>query len=306
MKNTIIVIGLIVILAGGVYFYLSGNDINTTDINQNNNTNEAVTVPIETNINTNSMNNTNTSTKDLNEPGLVAHWKFDEESGNNAMDSVSNKSEVVIGGATWESGKIGNALYFDGVDDYVDLSQSINDLSNLDQGTIAFWFKYNSILDSQPIMPILHFGIDDETDQSNMFIIEIGHGGTESNGLTLDSSNKKLYVTWIKDNQEPFLCFDTNENLAENTWHHFAVTVGPDGNTGYLNGVELDSRDYNFGTSSDQSFFSSIPVQKQLTLGLGRTHHEISPEFINFKGYLDDVRIYNQPLSVLEIKELVN
>lgn len=304
MKNIILIIAVIIVLAGGAYFYLSDSDENTANVNQNvnqnSNANKAESVATETNTNTSAL------IEDSSEPGLVAHWRLDEESGNSAMDSVSNKSEIVMGGATWESGKIGNALYLDGVDDYVDLSQSINNIGTLGQGTIALWFKYDSMLDSQPIMPILHFGIDNETDSSNMFIIEIGHGGTEGNGLTLDSSNKKLYVTWIKDNQEPFLCFDTNENLAEDIWHHFAVTVGPDGNTGYLNGIELDSRDYNFGTSSDQSFFSSIPVQKQLTLGLGRTHHEISPEFINFKGYLDDVRIYDRPLSEQEIKDLVD
>ena len=86
-----------------------------------------------------------------------------------------------------------------------------------------------------------------------IFIIEIGHFDEQSfmTGISPDPENKKMYVTWIKDNKDPFLCFDSNVNLEENKWHHFAAVIGPDGNTGYLDGVELTNRHYNFGNSKD-------------------------------------------------------
>jgi hypothetical protein len=51
--------------------------------------------------------------------GLVAYWSFDEGSGNIAYDSSGNGNHGTIYGAKWTSGKFGQALSFDGVDDYV-------------------------------------------------------------------------------------------------------------------------------------------------------------------------------------------
>jgi hypothetical protein len=50
--------------------------------------------------------------------GLVAHWRFDAESGAMAGDSVGD-CDGVVHGAAWCEGIIGEALYCDGIDDYV-------------------------------------------------------------------------------------------------------------------------------------------------------------------------------------------
>jgi len=241
------------------------------------------------------------------ESNLIAHWKFDEDSGAVASDFTGSYDGTVIGG-TWSEGKIDNALYFDGVDDYIQLPQNaIDDIGALTQGTIAFWYKYSSLLDAQTIMPLVYIGNEDIADQDSIFIIEIGHSETEAETLTTDPNNKNLYVTWtdLTTIVDPVLCYDTNENQQEDTWIHFTLVVGPDGNTGYINGVELDNRRYNFGTSADQMFLSEIPVKELFTIGYGKTHHQISPTFVYYKGYIDDLRIYNEPLSSDEIQVLV-
>ena len=150
-----------------------------------------------------------------------------------------------------------------------------------------------------------------------MFIIEIGHfkdafsgegfppSGYTGPSMDPDPTNKKLYVTWVKDNKDPFLCYDSNQNLAENKWYHFAAVVGPDGNTGYLNGVEMNNRHYNFGSASNPYFLDDIQNKKKLMIGHGRSVHTFSPDFVYFKGALDDFRVYNKPLSESGIKELV-
>ncbi len=51
--------------------------------------------------------------------GLVAHWKFDDGSGNTATDSAGTNNGTLIGNPTWTGGRIDGALSFDGVDDYV-------------------------------------------------------------------------------------------------------------------------------------------------------------------------------------------
>jgi hypothetical protein len=240
---------------------------------------------------------------------LVAYFTFDE----NADDIVSNFKGTMKGGEI-RPGKVGNALYLDGEGDYVELSEeALNSMGTLKQGTIAFWLNFNSILNKQAVMPIFYTGIlDKPTSKDNMFIIEIGHAaGTEDFSQdrryppgTPDPENKRIYATWIKDGQEPFLCSDSEVDIVENQWQHFAVVSGEDGNTLYLNGEEVRNRDYNFGHSTDKAFFNDIPVKEIMTIGYGRSHTWISPEFVYYKGLLDDFRVYDKPLTAEEIRNL--
>jgi hypothetical protein len=233
------------------------------------------------------------------DPSLIAYWKFDDD----VEDSVGDHDGTIIGGAVFKQGKVGQAIYLDGVDDYVDFP--LGEIDDLSKGTISFWFNYESLLDKQIVMPIFYFG-GDERDEDNIFIIEIGHfDETSYNEIKTDPNNKKLYVTWIKNNQEPFLCFDSNMNLEENKWHHFAVVVDSDGNTGYLNGIEMDNRHYNFGNSNNPSFLDDISGKTKFMLGYGRSSYMISSDFVYYKGYVDDLRVYNKALSSDEVKELV-
>ena len=52
--------------------------------------------------------------------GLVAHWDFDEGSGNVLHDKSGNGNDGRAHGAAWVKSGKGTALRFDGVDDYVD------------------------------------------------------------------------------------------------------------------------------------------------------------------------------------------
>ncbi len=53
--------------------------------------------------------------------GLVSYYRLDETSGSSAVDSFGSNSGSISGAAVNQSGKIGSAFNFDGVDDYVSL-----------------------------------------------------------------------------------------------------------------------------------------------------------------------------------------
>src|SRR3990167_8305115 len=75
--------------------------------------------------------------------GLAGHWKFDETSGTSASDSSGNNNTgTLTNGPTWTAGKIGGALSFDRVDDYVHIQQS-NILKPLSAITFTTWIKPN-------------------------------------------------------------------------------------------------------------------------------------------------------------------
>lgn len=68
--------------------------------------------------------------------GLLAEWKFDEGSGTTAADATGDGyNGTLIGGPTWVAGKQGDALSFDGIDDYVDIS----DISSMPLFSLSTW-----------------------------------------------------------------------------------------------------------------------------------------------------------------------
>jgi hypothetical protein len=72
--------------------------------------------------------------------GLIGHWTFDEGSGTTVADSSGNNNTgTLVNGPTWDTGKIGGALSFDGSDDYVDAS---NLSYNTDYPlTVSLWIQ---------------------------------------------------------------------------------------------------------------------------------------------------------------------
>jgi len=68
-----------------------------------------------------------------------AHWKFDEGSGPVAYDSAGINHGVIYG-PNWTTGAIGDALDFDGTDDYVEVPDS-NVLDITSEITLSAWIK---------------------------------------------------------------------------------------------------------------------------------------------------------------------
>ena len=78
-----------------------------------------------------------------NRGGPVAHWKMDEGNGTTTYDSSGNGNDGYFGSTTtsptWTTGKHGNALSFDGTDDYVDAGDSAD--VGVSDFTIEAWVR---------------------------------------------------------------------------------------------------------------------------------------------------------------------
>jgi hypothetical protein len=74
--------------------------------------------------------------------GLVAHWGLDEGTDATASDASGNGHDgVLTNGPTWDLGKHGAAVSFDGINDYVDIPRSsVFDFVNADF-SVAVWVK---------------------------------------------------------------------------------------------------------------------------------------------------------------------
>ena len=83
----------------------------------------------------------------FNDDYVNAFWKFDECSGDTVGDSSSHNYDGTRHGATWKSnGYSGCALDFDGVDDYVNLTDHVTEISTnkTDDFNISFYFNSTS------------------------------------------------------------------------------------------------------------------------------------------------------------------
>jgi hypothetical protein len=76
--------------------------------------------------------------------GLVGYWSLDEGSGATAYDSSGNSNDGTVNGALWTVGKVGGALSFDGVNDYVDCGTG-SSLMPTSAITVEAWFNTNSV-----------------------------------------------------------------------------------------------------------------------------------------------------------------
>ena len=70
--------------------------------------------------------------------GILAYWKLDEDSGTAVSDSVGTFTGILVGDPTWTNGRVGNALDFDGVDDYVTIPREPS-LEGMESFTYEAW-----------------------------------------------------------------------------------------------------------------------------------------------------------------------
>ena len=210
-------------------------------------------------------------------PGLVGHWKFDEESGTTAADSSKNgeASGTLFGNPIWTAGKIGNALSFKGTEDYVKIGSNTM-IKNLSAFTWSAWIK------------------------------PTGWGEGNNGTIISDSSGIRILRLYNQEDQKSMeakvqasvinsRALSEGNSIPINDWTHVLVTYDDDGDRKiriYKNRVLF--------TVGNTASGTSITQEGDIFIG----SKNISSGF--FAGLIDDVRIYNRVLSSEEITTLYN
>lgn len=197
-------------------------------------------------------------------PGLVAHWPLDETEGSVAGDGLKHLDGTVYGSPIWrpQEGKIGGALEFDGVDDYVSAGSALNPADG--PFTVFAWIK-----GGQPGRVILS-----QSDQS----------GTSHVWLGTDAATGALMTTLTDGGRltRPLLSSTT---VTDDTWHDIRLVW--DGSYRYL---YVDGRE----AAADTRKLGKL---KSLTTDLyfGAASNLDPATF--WSGWIDDVRIYNRAVQ---------
>jgi hypothetical protein len=199
--------------------------------------------------------------------GLVGWWKFDEGSGTVAYDSSGNGNNGnLTNGPTWTDGKVGGALSFDGVNDYVNVPsiQSVNGGGV----TFAVWIKPT------------HF---DSIDYPS--IISGAGVSFHGSGPAYISSNNKGRVGFYLSGSSAGNVFTRVVPLLD--WSHITAISNGTNYQIFWNGV-LEQQ------------------SSQVTGQVGNSSIMIGSEANTWLGLIDDVRIYNRALSAEEVQALYN
>ncbi|WP_414838295.1 LamG domain-containing protein [Candidatus Nanosalina sp. VS9-1] len=209
--------------------------------------------------------------------GLKAYYTFDSGSGSTAIDEAL-KNDGTVNGASWSTGKIDGGLDFSGGNYYVGAPSLGDTLSGASGGfTVSAWVNFASFGNNWYPVLWLEAGYnvrlreDDGSRRSD---------GNRGFGLHINDGG-----SWTWDASVP------TSNLSTGTWHHFVGVYNDSSNTAkfYVDGVKQGEQ--STGRPSANSGQNSFMAEAEND----RRYRD---------GKLDEVRIYDRPLSEPEIKAL--
>lgn len=204
--------------------------------------------------------------------GLVGYWSFDEGSGTAAYDHSSYMTHGTLynmDAADHVAGKFGNALDFDGSNDYVDVA----DAAHLDITaaiSISVWVKPASI-------PAWATVISKGTSSS-----------WNTNNYVLGLASGRVDFRW---NGKGTCLVDVGDALVAGAWAHVVCVAEP----GTTNALKV----YINGVLKKQADRTGDPTPNTQALRFGTDNGTD-----DFPGLIDEARIYNRALTTDEITAL--
>ncbi len=209
---------------------------------------------------------------------LVAHWDFEEGSGTTLNDRTSEAHTGAITNGTWTTGIKGSGLSFDGTSSQV-LVPFKSDL-NLRQFTISAWFKTTRTngqalvtrqTSSGGALPWNYRLVTTEAATYGSSVVPAAHGLIDYNPANASSIGTSF--------------------LADGEWHQL---------TGVLRDTVLEL--YVDGVLEQTSIPGILPdTTSTEPLRLGASAFT---DGAHFQGTLDEIRIYNGPLTTIQIDSL--
>jgi hypothetical protein len=203
---------------------------------------------------------------------LLMHYPFNESSGVSAGDVAGGKTAAVAGGAAFVTGRLGNAVKFGNIDQYVSLPAGI--LSGAPEITVAVWVYLDTV---DTWSRVLDFGSNTTV---YMFLTPRSDAGKARFSITTGGSGKQERI-------------DAPVPLPARTWTHVAVTLSAGVGILYLNRVEV--------ARTTGMTLTPASLGNTTRNWVGHSQYTADP-FLN--GTVDDLRIYSRALSAAELASL--
>jgi hypothetical protein len=202
------------------------------------------------------------------EPRPIAHWGFDEATGNIAVDSIGGHNGT-IHGATWAIGVVAGALRFDG-GDYVEVSDEA-DFDITDALTVAAWVNLEAV--------------------NAEYIGIITKGDSTWRLSTLQA--QRCFHFAVNDPQGAFHAVDGTTRVGLNEWHHVVGTYDGTSLRLYVDGVE---------EPGSPVVYTGPINDDDLPVWIGANAERSDRGFV---GRIDEVLVYDRALTHAEVLDLM-
>ncbi|MBS3815940.1 MAG: PQQ-binding-like beta-propeller repeat protein [Candidatus Thermoplasmatota archaeon] len=206
--------------------------------------------------------------------GMVSYWKLDENNGTTIKDSRGQNHGRTWGDPKRVEGKVGNALEFDGDEDFIKIADDPSLDTELNESfTLEFWLSREEQIGND-WDGIIEKSNDEDTWSYGVFFNSSGDGIRSAVQHHDDGSGTPAYTPSV--------------SLTYDEWHHVAVSYSGSGITFYMDGENVSYTSYSGGVydSPDE-------------LTIGRASWDGSIEY--FKGKIDEIALYNKSLSATSI-----
>jgi hypothetical protein len=197
--------------------------------------------------------------------GLVLYFSFDHDENGRVTDKSGKKNGGIVKGAKWvQKGKHGGAYEFNGVSDHILVPDS--DSLHMQNLTMMAWIYATDVSGQK------------------MIIEKRPHDGCWELNFW-DEARLLLRGAAVEGP------YTDHHAIRESEWMHVAGVI--DGTTGIL---------YINGKAVQQGPLTAVsPTTGEVLIGMGRNSH---PSDDHFKGIIDEVMIFDRPLSAEEVKKL--
>jgi PKD repeat protein len=202
--------------------------------------------------------------------GLVAAYSFDEGSGSTVADRSGKGNKGTISYANWVNGRFGKALSFNGWYSRVSIEDSASlDLSN--GMTLEAWVYPTATMSGWRTI------IMKELPGNASYYLYANTDKSQPSSAVYVGGERTVFA---------------GKSLPLNKWTHLAATYDGATQRFYMNGAQVASR---------QQTGPIAVSEGRLRIGGNRIWND---EY--FKGLIDEVRIYNRPLTSTEIQADMN
>ncbi len=235
--------------------------------------------------------------------GLVSYWTFDRVHiiNKTVKDVWGDNNGTLIGNPKIVPGQVGEALEFDGIDDFVNLTTLGDFGGQIGTSSFEVWIKTRNKKDWMTLI--------------NTHGAKCPSWGLELNGINRKNKLKMNEGTLYYYAHLDYLdlrdlrgCSGSGKNITgpfDGEWHHIVFTIdykinegGMSGNgktISYIDGVSGSISGHAFGGNSRRGF---SPFTAPVILGARKFPGKSTGHFM---GMIDEVRFYNRPLTADEV-----
>lgn len=227
---------------------------------------------------------------------VVAHWPLDVLAGTSVPDLGpygSSGNLVNAGAAPWVAGQFGNAVQFDGTDDYVMMTPSL-DLPVYRRRTAPFSITFWVNAPAQSDRRVYSEQATNPTGVGPLF--------TLGSGSTAAAATNRLRVFLRTDAAIVSVDVLSNGTVFDNAWHHVAYVDDVGRIRIYIDGALDHSVDYSrwsYGPAG--TLAGSYQGIDSVTLGAVVRNGAVSAPLA---GIVDDVRVYRAVLDLADVQAI--